>query len=216
MCTQYYIRMNDPDMDEIRERFFSSRLTERFRSSGAKITEGGIVRPSLVVPVVAPDKTAHRAVYPMKWGFSLGKKLIVNARSETAESKPMFRDHASVHRCAVPASFYFEWRHDKETGKMAGERPQKYAFRIPGENILWLGGLYRMENGLPSFTVLTRDASPELSDIHPRMPFIIPGNMLDEWTEPGTRDISEFETVTDLEFTPVDPGRDGGSDNEEE
>ena len=68
MCTQYYIRMNDPDMDEIRERFFSSRLTERFRSSGAKITEGGIVRPSLVVPVVAPDKTAHRAVYPMKWG----------------------------------------------------------------------------------------------------------------------------------------------------
>ena len=63
----------------------------------------GEIRPTDIVPVLAPDKGGNAAVYPMQWGFRLpagngqragqAKKgmLLVNARVETAAEKVTFR-----------------------------------------------------------------------------------------------------------------------------
>ena len=51
----------------------------------------------------------------------------------------------------------------------------------------WLAGLYRMEDGLPDFTVLTKEPTEELRHIHDRMPVIFPKDMIDDWIRPDTK-----------------------------
>ena len=51
----------------------------------------------------------------------------------------------------------------------------------------WLCGLYRMENDLPVFVVLTREPSAELASIHDRMPLMLPDDKIDEWIAPATQ-----------------------------
>ena len=67
----------------------------------------GEIYPTNNVPVLVPDG----GIMVMRWGFSRfdGKGVIINARSETAASKPIFARPMVVGRCLVPASWYFEW-----------------------------------------------------------------------------------------------------------
>ena len=192
MCTRFYIDlMNDRDK-EIREIIHEaerSLLAERFRDRLSKpLVTSGEVRPTDVVAVIAPGKNKEKAVFPMKWGFTLkgtGHPL-VNARVETASYKPTFKEAWYSHRCAIPASFYYEWEHFKSPdGKeKTGDR---YAIQPAGSTVTWLCGLYRIEEGYPVFTVLTREPSEKLSMIHDRMPLILPEDLIDDWIKPETK-----------------------------
>ncbi len=51
----------------------------------------------------------------------------------------------------------------------------------------WLCGLYRMENDLPVFTILTREPAEELRRIHDRMPLILPKELIAEWIDPDKK-----------------------------
>ena len=183
----------------------------------------GEIRPTDIVPVLAPDKGGNAAVYPMQWGFRLpagngqragqAKKgmLLVNARVETAAEKVTFRDAWASRRCIVPASWYFEWEHftdesgRKKTGQKyaicAGSFPEEIssaAVSVPSpseswkellktSSITWLCGLYRIENKVPVFVILTREPGQELSRIHDRMPLILPPHAALEWIRPQTK-----------------------------
>ena len=183
----------------------------------------GEIRPTDIVPVLAPDKGGNAAVYPMQWGFRLpagngqragqAKKgmLLVNARVETAAEKVTFRDAWTSRRCIVPASWYFEWEHftdesgRKKTGQKyaicAGSFPEEIssdAVSVPSpsetgkellrtSSITWLCGLYRIENKVPVFVILTREPGQELSRIHDRMPLILPPHAALEWIRPQTK-----------------------------
>ena len=56
-----------------------------------------------------------------------------------------------------------------------------------GSSITWLAGLYRIEDGFPVFTVLTREPTEELRRIHDRMPLIMPKDLIDEWINPEAK-----------------------------
>ncbi|MBO5550570.1 MAG: SOS response-associated peptidase [Lachnospiraceae bacterium] len=192
MCTRFYIDlMNDKDK-EIREVIRAaeqSLLADKFRNKLSKpLVTSGEVRPTDVAAVIAPGRSKAKAVFPMKWGFTLkgiGKPL-VNARVETTAIKPTFKDAWRSHRCIIPASYYFEWEHFKSPdGKT--KTGNKYAIQPKGKSITWLCGLYRFENEYPVFTVLTREPSEELSRIHDRMPLILPENLIDDWINPDTK-----------------------------
>ena len=145
----------------------------------------GEVRPTNIVPVVAPDRSGKKAVFPMKWGYS-GRPLLMNARTETAAEKPTFREDWKKHRCIVPASWYFEWTHIPDSnGKM--RTGDKYMIRPKDGGITWLCGLYRIENGLPVFVILTREPGEGIRFIHDRMPLILPGRCVDAWISPETK-----------------------------
>ena len=179
MCCRYWFD-ESPELRPFVEAMNRSPLMERF-SGGAEIVTSGEVRPTNVAPVIASDKQGRRAVYPMKWGFS-GKSLLINARTESAAAKPTFKEAWQAHRCIVPASAYFEWVHmtDSRGRKRTGPK-----YRIqPAEGQLWMCGLYRVENGLPAFVILTRDAAESLRFIHDRMPLMLPEPYVGEWIRP--------------------------------
>lgn len=190
MCTRFNIDRADynPVLNEIIEKAASTPLAHRFMEKLSKplVTEGE-VRPTDVAAVVAPDRHGKKAVFPMKWGFTLSgsRSPIINARCETAAVKPTFAESWKRHRCAIPASWYYEWEHIKKSdGKtVTGE---KYALQPAGCNTTWLCGLYRIENNYPVFSVLTREPSEAVLHIHDRMPFILPEEHIEGWISPDS------------------------------
>ena len=108
MCTRFYIEKENAELQDIMEAGKRSALTKRFLRKMAKpLLTSGEIRPTDLVPVIAPNQKGERAVFPMKWGFSLPKNPspVVNARVETASEKPLFKEHWRKHRCIVPASW---------------------------------------------------------------------------------------------------------------
>ena len=108
---------------------------------------------------------------------------MVNARSETAARKTSFRESWKSHRCVIPASWYFEWEHLLGTGgkKKTGA---KYLIQPRGAGMTWLAGLYRLEDDLPVFTVLTREPAESIRFIHDRMPLILGKEHINAWMDP--------------------------------
>lgn len=72
---------------------------EVFPSDGAPVL---VLREGKVVPAV------------MGWGFPgmQAGRNVINARAETAEERPMFRDGVAARRCVVPATGFYEWDAD--------------------------------------------------------------------------------------------------------
>jgi putative SOS response-associated peptidase YedK len=168
MCGRYYIEDKDIfDFGELGGDFVVKTVGEIF--------------PSDIVPVM----TGLYTFTPMKWGFALSDgKLLINARSETAATKPMFHDAMTARRCLIPASGYFEW-------KKQGNRKIKHRFFA--DNPLYLAACYRTSHsgGSSEFVILTRDATPALAAIHPRMPVIIPENLAATWLNESSRAMNE-------------------------
>ena len=181
MCCRYFLD-ESPELRPIVEAMNRSPLAGRLFQT-VPLRSVGEVRPADIAPVLASDRLGRRSVFPMKWGFT-GRNLVINARSETAASRPMFREAWQGHRCAVPVSCYFEWEHllSPDGRKKTGG---KYRLQTPSA-LTWLCGLYRMENGIPCFVVLTREPGEKIRFIHDRMPLILPEKSAEEWIRPDT------------------------------
>ena len=183
MCCRYWVE-ESPELRPIVEEMDRSPLVKKWLKT-AGIVRSGEVHPADIVPVLAPNKKGEPAIYPMRWGFR-EKSLIINARSESAAVKPTFKDAWASHRCIAPASWYYEWEHliDNDGKKHTG---RKYIIQPKGETVAWLCGLYRIEEGLPVFVVLTREAGGGIRSIHDRMPLILPERLVGEWIRPGSK-----------------------------
>ncbi|MBR6159809.1 MAG: SOS response-associated peptidase [Lachnospiraceae bacterium] len=180
MCGRYYLE-NTIEMKPFLEKMMESPLVQRWNGTSAVISSGEI-HPTDVVPVIASNRSGNQSVFPMKWGYN-GKTLLINARVETAREKPTFRDDWKSHRCIVPASCYFEWEHLKADGGKT-KTGDKYIIQPQNSAMTWLCGLYRLENEMPHFVILTRDASDPIRFIHDRMPLIMPEDKINEWIKP--------------------------------
>ncbi len=188
MCTRYFLFPSNPELISIIEAVKISPLSRRFavQNSSPVKTEGEI-RPTDVVPVLAPNPRGEKTVYPMRWGYKnihKGGKLLLNARSETAYQKPTFKYDWLNHRCIIPASYYFEWQHIQRTDGTTSIG-DKYMIQPKDSDVTWLCGLYHIEENFPTFVVLTREPGTEVAEIHDRMPLILPSSHIEEWIRPG-------------------------------
>ena len=197
MCCRYWLE-DALETREIIEEMSRSALMGRWREKTA-VTTAGEIRPTNVVPVIASNRLGNRSVFPMKWGFS-GKTLLMNARVETAAEKPTFKEAWERRRCIVPATSYFEWEHlTGNDGK--AHTGQKYTIQPRGSSMTWLCGLYRIEEGLPVFVILTREPGEEIRFIHERMPLILPERLIGEWIRPDVRPEELVgDALTDMVF----------------
>lgn len=160
MCGRYYIEIEADEMMSI------MREVQRNIDRPEHLVKTGEIFPTNIAPVI----TQGHNVRPMKWGFTRydGKGHVINARSESASAKFMFKRPLYEGRCLIPASNYFEWLTD-EQGKKT-----KYAIKTTAP-ISYMAGLYRSEKGsdIPTFVILTKAAAPEVAFIHDRMPVIL-------------------------------------------
>ena len=192
MCCRYYMEKS-PELRPYIEAANRSSLKDRLVSKRARplVTEGEI-RPTDLVPVIAPSsKSLEPTVFPMVWGFTIPRRQtsLFNARVESATEKPTFKESWEKRRCIVPASWYYEWEHliNASTGK--SKTGDKYMIQAKGSNVIYLAGLYRLEEiagiQVPVFTILTREPSDEIRFIHDRMPVMLPKEYIREWVNPN-------------------------------
>lgn len=189
MCCRFYLKENDPALASALDAAASSPLLSRFQKAHpAPLVRAGEVYPTNLVAAVASDRQLQPAAFPMIWGFTVqGRTIpIVNARIESAYEKPTFKEAWAKHRCAIPASWYYEWQHTPSDDGRSTQKI-KYAIQPYDVSVTWLCGLYRIENGLPCFVILTSQASEDVSHIHDRMPLILPKGAIRAWVNPNTK-----------------------------
>lgn len=122
----------------------------------------------------------------MRWGLvppwaadeSIGARLI-NARAETVTTTPAFRAAAAARRCLVPADGWYEWA--------PGGQPYYLATSGPG-GVLAFAGLYERRRGRATCAIVTTGAVGRLSDIHDRMPLVLPRAAWASWLDPDRAD----------------------------
>lgn len=157
------------------------------------------VAPSQLAPVVRMDEAGNRELAFAQWGLipSWVKELKeishpINAKSETAAIKPMFRSAYRKHRVIVPASAFYEWA--QQNGK------QPYLFRLRDGSPMGLGGLLEYWDGpgtsITSFTILTVPANALLTKYHDRMPAIIKPEEYQLWLDPALSDVPTIQGMT--------------------
>ncbi len=176
MCGRFYTDFDDAQYREM----LAMLYLKSEKDAGLLMLKNGEVFPTDTV--AALDSTGARA---MRWGFARfdGKGKVINARSETALEKNMFRTPMLTQaglpqagRCLIPASAYFEWEtRDKEK--------IKYKLRPAKEGLFTFAGLYRSETGsnTPVFVILTAPAAEGISFVHERMPLILPKEQREDW-----------------------------------
>ena len=138
----------------------------------------GEVNPGDIAAVIASNRKLEPQAFGMKWGYKLPDgKLIFNARSETAAQKAMFADGMRQRRCLIPADSYYEWQ-------KVGQGKQKYQIAPTDANGFFLAGIYRIEQGIPVFSVLTKEPVESIAFVHNRMPVILPEEIILDWLNP--------------------------------
>lgn len=109
-----------------------------------------------------------------------------NARAETIFTKPSFREPIRRHRCMVPASGFFDWRH---------ERNRKVPFYITVKEapIIAFAGLYdcwhnkELDEYVRTYSIITTEANEMMRYIHNtnfRMPVILHPEDEQRWLDP--------------------------------
>ena len=167
MCCRYYYE------DEIRERMQDLLDSQGIETAGELTVEPGRdIRPSDASAVIY-QRGNGLAAGSMRWGFGnpYKKGLIINARSETARDRNLFRDSIMNRRCIIPASGFYEWD------------PYKARFRFtqPEGGLILMAGFWREEQGTPRYTILTTDANESMVPVHDRMPVMIGRDEIRPW-----------------------------------
>jgi putative SOS response-associated peptidase YedK len=118
---------------------------------------------------------------------------MINARSETAATKPAFGDALKSRRYLIPADGFYEWM---RTGK--GKQP--HCFEVNDGQLFALAGLWdrwKNPNGnwIKTCSILTTIPNAVTSAVHDRMPVILDPDSYDLWLDPG---MTKVEAVSDL------------------
>ncbi|HPR31458.1 MAG TPA: SOS response-associated peptidase [Prolixibacteraceae bacterium] len=155
-----------------------------------------------VMPIVTGQKPGM--VQNFHWGYIPGHtqtreqaELFIksyntlNAKGETLFESRLYGEAALKRRCLVLCSGFFEWRHQKGTGKA---KPEKYPFYITlrNEELFVFGGVWdsftdrQTGEVYNTYSIITTEANPLMSVVHNsknRMPLIIDPANAAEWLD---------------------------------
>jgi len=159
-------------------------------------------------PVLAVRRAAEgtRELVPLRWGlvpsWSKGpdsRFSMINARAETVDSKPAYRNAFRHRRCLIPTEGFYEW-------KTQGREKTPYLIRRSDGEPFGMAGLWeawRAGDGttLESCTVIVTDANPLVRELHDRMPVILAHEDYEAWLDPANKDTAGLLKL----LRPTDP-----------
>lgn len=146
------------------------------------------VAPGGPIGIVRRERGSRRFALVL-WNFVPGwakevraGRPLINARAETVMEKPTFRSALMRRRCLVPADGYYEWK-----GDVPG-RKQPFHIRKADGGLVALAGLWEHWQGpdgseLETAAILTTSASPDVSEVHERMPVIVAPEHFEAWLD---------------------------------
>ena len=160
---------------------------------GLESTEGLSMRYNIaptqeVATVSGASEGQGRALAIRRWGMiphwakdaKIGARMI-NARAETIDSKPSFREPFRRRRCLIPASGFYEWRREVKTRL-------PYYIRLRDRSPMAFAGLWdRWQPGdgepVESCTIITTGANEIVGELHDRMPVILDPGDYNRWLD---------------------------------
>ena len=140
---------------------------------------------------VVRERDGNRELVSMRWGlvprwWSKTLKDVrmatFNARAETVETKPFFRDAFKRNRCLIPMSGYYEWQ-DTPTGK----QPWYFTAGDGSPILTAAAGLWdsrkNPETGQPllSCTMIITEPNSFVATLHDRMPVLLTEKQFEPW-----------------------------------
>jgi len=173
------------------------------------------IAPTQLTWALVPDGERQGTVVAqlLRWGLvpmwskdCKGGYATINARVESAATKPAFRGAWKQRRCLVPASGYYEWPGE-------GSAKQPYFIKPAADPVLMFAGLYERwtprDGGPPidSFAIVTMDAAGPVAEMHDRMPLILPPELCRDWVEGdevAAAALAQAAPVPNLQFHAVD------------
>lgn len=168
MCGRYSLFTDEENQEILR---IVRSLDARYPGNTMK---QGEIYPTNTAPIICrqDDKVIPELSI---WGFPRfgAKGSIINARSETADERPMFRKSLHTRRCVIPSTGFYEW---SQNGPKT-----KYRFHLPDENILYMAGIFNEFKGENKFVILTTGANNSIADVHDHMPVILQKSMVEDW-----------------------------------
>ncbi|MCP5365654.1 MAG: SOS response-associated peptidase [Hyphomicrobiales bacterium] len=148
--------------------------------------------PTQDVPIVRQAKdSTDRELLAVRWGLvpfwakdiKIGYSLI-NARAETVDSKPSFRQAFRQRRCLIPANGFYEWQ------SLDTRNKQPYYITLPDERPFAFAGLWESWTSLKgevieSCTIIVTAANAQLRPVHDRMPVMLEPERFEAWLDTG-------------------------------
>lgn len=107
---------------------------------------------------------------------------LINARSETVFETRAFRKSVRERRCLVPASGFYEWQ-------TLGRKKQPWHIWLASEQPIAFAGFQDSEGAV---CMMTTAPNAEMSQIHDRMPVILPPAVWDHYLNPSLTDPAEI------------------------
>ncbi|HVR23465.1 MAG TPA: SOS response-associated peptidase [Candidatus Polarisedimenticolia bacterium] len=159
------------------------------------------IAPTQPVAVIRQNpKEPVRELSLMRWGLipSWAKDPsvaagMINARSESASTKPAFRDAMKSRRCLIPADGFYEWMR-------TGKAKQPYCFEVNEGELFAFAGIWdrwKDPSGqwVKSCSILTTVPNAVTSAVHDRMPVILDSDAYDLWLDPGMTNVTEASAL---------------------
>ncbi|MCB1471033.1 MAG: SOS response-associated peptidase, partial [Rhizobiaceae bacterium] len=136
------------------------------------------------------------------WAKEMPKQAMFNARIETVDNSPAFREAFKSKRCLIPADGFYEWTVSEDDGKK-----DPWFIHLPGNRPFSFAGLWAHNDKLDvtSCTIVTEPAAEPMTQLHTRQPVLLDPDYYDAWLNPGTpsadlKDVLSHDMDGDLVF----------------
>lgn len=156
------------------------------------------IAPTQSVLALVQSPKGKRGQVVLKWGLiphwskdpAIASKLI-NARSETIQEKPSFRESFAKRRCLIVADGFYEWQKGSK---------QPIYIHFADQPLCAFAGLYDFWHGpagnpVATCTILTTSANQQIQAIHERMPVVLSPEHFSDWLNPRELDLEHLKSL---------------------
>lgn len=204
MCGRINLRVPPAELASFFELFRAPEWTPRYN-----------IAPTQQILAIRKKPDGVRVAEPLQWGLvpswshdTSNSANMIHARSDSVTIKPAFRNLIQSRRCLIPVSGFYEWQQINSKTKQPW-----HIYRSDGKPIAIAGLWDKFDTSdggvLESCSLITTDANFFMTEVHHRMPVILPAEHWDKWLDNQELSLAELgklfapNLTPELERTPV-------------